>query len=453
MSTTVTNYDGSVVSTPQRLVRPTSIEELQEILRRPDQYPSPVRAMGSYHSLTPCASSPGTIVDMRSLNRIVAIDPKNMTLTAQAGLEMIEANHALRKQGLQFVLNIEIGNMTLGSAACCHTKDALDGVGFGQVNSFVTGVKWVSPSGTLEEASETTRPELLPLIRASYGLAGVVYEVTIKIKPLEIVKFNYQPFDVSSLTQDRVSEIIASNDAMVCWTIGHKVIVQTRNRASELRHDLLAQGRELGWNFLVAFLGRGVRQHSPSPTVTNVVEDITADVEVGIYELLNKTDGFTLYDADKMIDYSNTPPSARYAFTFWAFPRNEWVKNLQDYVAFADRYFAEHGFRCNMPLGSYFIRQDTSSLMSYTADGDVISLDPIHAPGDRDKAEWANFLRAFNDWSHQRGGRPLLNQSPFVTKQHVVDAYGDRWKRLSDWVRTVDPSGRMLNPFFADLLA
>ena len=41
-----------------------------------------------------------------------------------------------------------------------------------------------------------------------------------------------------------------------------------------------------------------------------------------------------------------------------------------------------------MPLGSYFIRQDTSSLLSYTHDGDIISLDPIHAPGDRDKAAW-----------------------------------------------------------------
>ncbi len=453
MSATVTNYDGSLVSTPQRLVRPTSIEELQNILTHADQYPGPVRAMGSYHSLTPCVSSPGTIVDMRSLNRIVSIDPKNMTFTAQAGLEMIEAARELRKQNLQFVLNIEIGNMTLGSAACCHTKDALDGVGFGQVNSFVTGVKWVSPSGALQEASETAHPELLPLIRASYGLAGIVYEVTFKIKPLEIVKFNYHVYDVASLTQEQISQIIDSNDAMVCWTIGHKVIVQTRNRATELRHDVLAQGRRLGWSFLAAFAGRELREHSPSPAVTNVVENIGADLEVGVYELLNKTDGFTLYNPDKMIDYSNTPPSARYAFTFWAFPRKDWVKNLQDYVVFADRYFAEHGFRCNLPLGSYFIRQDTSSLLSYTFDGDIISLDPIHAPGERDKAAWDGFLHAFNDWAHQRGGRPLLNQSPFVTRQHVIDAYGERWKTLSNWVRSVDPGGRMVNPFFAGLLA
>ncbi|HUK34876.1 MAG TPA: D-arabinono-1,4-lactone oxidase, partial [Vicinamibacterales bacterium] len=172
----------------------------------------------------------------------------------------------------------------------------------------------------------------------------------------------------------------------------------------------------------------------------------------GVYELLGDINGFTLYDPEKMIDYSNTPPSARYAFTFWAFPRKDWVKNLQDYVAFADQHFRQFGFRCNMPLGSYFIRQDTNSLLSYTFNGDVISLDPIHAPGEHDTAAWQRFLRDFNEWAHARGGVPLLNQSPFVTRQHVADAYGDRWRKLSDWVRSIDPDRRMVNQFFADLL-
>ena len=149
MSTTVTNYDGSISSTPQQLVRPKSVEEIQNILKQKDKYPSPVRAMGSYHSLTPCVSSPGTIVDMKAMNKIVKIDAEKMTLTAQAGLEMIEAADALRKLKLQFILNIEIGNMTLGSAACCHSKDSLDGVEFGQVNSYLVGVKWVTPAGEL----------------------------------------------------------------------------------------------------------------------------------------------------------------------------------------------------------------------------------------------------------------------------------------------------------------
>ena len=133
-----------------------------------------------------------------------------------------------------------------------------------------------------------------------------------------------------------------------------------------------------------------------------------------------------------MINYSKTPKSARYAFTFWAFPREDWVKNLNDYVDFADQYFAEHGFRCNMPLGSYFIRQDTSSLLSYTHDGDIISLDPIHAPGDRDQAAWADFLREFNEWAHPRERHPAAEPEPV---RHQA-ACGRRLRRsLEDAVR------------------
>jgi FAD/FMN-containing dehydrogenase len=452
MSNIVSSYDGGVISTPQQLVRPNSLTELQDILKQRQRYPSPLRAMGSFHSLTPCAASPGTIVDMKGLDQVVAIDSSAMTFTAQAGLQMIDAAAALRAHQLQFMLNIEIGNMTVGSAACCHTKDALDGVAFGQVNSYVIGVKWVSPSGTLEEASERTNPELLPLIRGSYGLAGIVYEVTFRIKPIEMIRFDYHVHDAGSLTQDAISKVIASNDSMVCWTIGRKVVIQTRNRATGLRLDVLAEARRFGWNFLGAYSGRFLRQHSPS-AVTTVVEDIGAATELGFYQLLSAIGGFTLYGPDKMVNYSHTPQSARYAFTFWAFPRNDWVDNLNDYIEFAEAHFARHGFRCNMPLGSYFIRQDTSSLLSYTHDGDIISLDPIHAPGDLDKAQWIAFLESFNEWSAARGGVPLLNQSPFVKKQHVVAAYGDRWQKLCDWIRTVDPDGRMLNPFFAELLA
>jgi hypothetical protein len=259
--------------------------------------------------------------------------------------------------------------------------------------------------------------------------------------------------DVASATQDHVSAAIASNDSIVCWTVGRKLVIQTRNRATELRHDVLATARRFGWSFLAAYTGRAIRQHPLPGGLTNAVEDLGTDIELGFYQLLSATGGFTLYDPDKMVDYSRTPPSGRYAFTFWAFPRQDWVKNLNDYLDFADQHFAQHGFRCNMPLGSYFIRQDTSSLLSYSHDGDVISIDPIHAPGGRDKAGWERFLHEFNEWSYARGGRPLLNQSPFITKQHVVAAYGDRWRKLCDWVRAADPDGRMVSPFFAALLA
>jgi FAD/FMN-containing dehydrogenase len=175
MPNQVMNYDGSITASPAQLVYPETVDAIQAILRDPVTYPSPVRAMGSYHSLTPCASSEGTMVCLSKMAQVVAIDKLNQVFTAQAGMQIIDASIALRAQGLQMMLNIEIGNMTLGSAACCHSKDALDGIEFGQVSSYVTGMKWVTPAGELGEASEATNADLLYTMRSSYGLCGIVY--------------------------------------------------------------------------------------------------------------------------------------------------------------------------------------------------------------------------------------------------------------------------------------
>jgi len=98
MADQIVNYDGSITTNPRKLVYPENVDTIREVLRNSNEYPSPVRAMGSYHSLTPCASADyGTILNMSRMNRVIAIDPKNETLTAEAGLQVIEASRALRR--------------------------------------------------------------------------------------------------------------------------------------------------------------------------------------------------------------------------------------------------------------------------------------------------------------------------------------------------------------------
>ncbi len=451
MTQTITNYDGGITTSPRTVVSPASVAELQAVLRDIERYPSPVRAMGSFHSLTPCPSSTGTVVRLSRMSRILTVDRQGLTVTAQAGIQLADAAAELREHGLQFHLNIEIGNATLGSLACCHSKDAMDGVEFGQVSSYVTRIKWVDPWGELQEVSEDDDNELLRLVRSSYGLCGVVYEVTLRVKPLEIVKFDYQVHDTFKLTQQRVDGVIAANETMVAWTIGGTTVLQTRNQTTRRKRSWLALVRRWAWTFFGALIGRNLR-YVPTPVLRNLLERLWLGTQKLAYRALSAIGGFSLYGPDKIMNYKETPPSARYAFTFWAFPGHTWVENLRAYVEFSEDHFRRYGFRCNMPLGSYFIKEDEGSLLSYTHAGDTLSLDPIHSYREEDEEQWYRFLREFNAWAHQRGGIPLLNQSPFVEREHVVAVFGERWKHFSDWVREVDPQGRMRNEFFADLL-
>ena len=453
MSHQVVNYDGSITANPQVFIYPQTVEEIQAVMRDPATYPSPVRAMGSYHSLTPCASSTGTMLNMSQMAQILSIDATGMTFTAQAGVQIIQASKALREQNLQMILNIEIGNMTLGSAACCHSKDGLDGIEFGQVSSYVTHIKWVTPAGDLAEASETDNPELLQLMRSSYGLCGVLYEVTLRIKPIEAIHLTYLPRPVDGLTQEEVDGIIDNSEGLVCWTVGRTSIFQQRHRVTSpnILSTLLAAVRHRLWNFEGAHIGQFIERYFTDPTLRNELQQGTDDVAKLLYESLHLAGGITILAPDKTINYEETPPSAKYAFTFWTFPRPVWLATLRSYLDFADQHFKATGFRCNMPLGAYFIRLDKGSLLSYTYDQEMFSLDPINAPFDL--PAWQNFLVAFNDWAFQNHGVPLLNQSPFVKREHVEAAFGDRWQQFSAAVLAADPSGRMLNEYFADLLS
>jgi hypothetical protein len=451
MANVVVNYDGSITSTPQQLVSPNDVAGIQKILRDTITYPSPVRAKGSYHSLTPCVSSDGTIVDMSAMAQVVQIDKPNNVFTAQAGMQIIDASKALRKQGLQFMTNIEIGNMTLGSAACCHSKDALDGIQYGQFGSYVTGIKWVTPAGELAETSAAVHPELLPLMRGSHGLAGIIYEVTLQVKPIEALHFTYTPRSVDELTQADVDQFMQA-EGLICWTVGRTCVFQQRQKVSDtnILSSLESSAREHLWNFGTAHAGHIIDTFLTDNNLRDAVQNAAFDFIKFLYSTLHLTGGITILAPAKTIDYRQTPAAAKYAFTFWAFPRGKWLDTMRAYLDFADQHFESTGFRCNMPLGGYHIRQDPNSILSYTYDEEVFSIDPIHAV--TDAAAWATFLEAFNDFAAQRGGKPLLNQSPFVQRAHVEAAYGQRWLDLVKWLRTMDPGQRMVNQYFAGLM-
>src|SRR5579862_3507275 len=119
---TVTNWFGDLVSHPQVVVEAGSTADVVAILKDPVKYPSPVRAIGSNHSTAPCGVvEGGTLIMMSKMNQIRQITDDSVT--AQAGAIYIDVAQELQKKNLQFHVNTEIGNLSMGSAACSGTKD------------------------------------------------------------------------------------------------------------------------------------------------------------------------------------------------------------------------------------------------------------------------------------------------------------------------------------------
>jgi FAD/FMN-containing dehydrogenase len=66
---------------------------------------------------------------------------------------------------------------------------------FGQIASYAVGVKMVLPDGTLFEVDESD-PELLQVCRSSYGLFGILYEATFRVRKLAAMQVHHEKFSL-----------------------------------------------------------------------------------------------------------------------------------------------------------------------------------------------------------------------------------------------------------------
>ena len=190
----VRNWFGSIVSFPRLVTEPDNVEDIVAIVKDEETYPSPIRAVGSNHSTTPCGvADDGTVVLMRKMNRILNIGRD--TVMAEAGALYIDVAKELQKHNLQFYVNVEIGNLTVGSAACGGTKDASMPGEFGQACSYASAIKMVTPSGEMVEITEE-QPELLQAARTSHGLFGIIYEATFRVKPLRSMAVYHEVYSL-----------------------------------------------------------------------------------------------------------------------------------------------------------------------------------------------------------------------------------------------------------------
>jgi hypothetical protein len=96
----------------------------------------------------------------------------------------------------------------------------------------------------------------------------------------------------------------------------------------------------------------------------------------------------------------------------------------------------------------YWIARDQQSLLSYSWDADVMTIDPVSTanPG------WREFLAAYNTFCSERGGLPLLNQTWGVTPAIARKAFGERLHIMESTRQAYDPGGRLLNDYFRGLL-
>ncbi len=404
-----------------------SEQDIVAIVKDRDAYPSPVRVKGSHHSTTECVvAENGTVIDVSALNKVLHIDRDKLTITMQAGVLHIDAARMLEEHGLQFYVNVELGNLTVGSGACGGTKDASyysarDGWEFGQVASYVCGIKYVDAHGDLKEVTEQDG-EALQLMRSSYGMLGVIYEVTYRVKPLTPLAVEHVRYHIDEFTSCLDALLDGDRSVMMyLFPFLDSVVVEYRYDGQQPLRSRSWQWRvrNYAWKTLAPAVGRTLGMLVPFRRLRSRLIDlfnrVTQWVETHVLH------GVSTSPADQIIRYPETAGYSAYTFSIWAFPRESYADTLRAYFAFCKEYFDRTSYRCDMLNVGYHIIQDTSSLFSYTRKGPALTLDPVSTGAHG----WNDFIAAYNDFCSQRGGTPLFNQPPRITPQQAKAAFGE----------------------------
>jgi FAD/FMN-containing dehydrogenase len=444
------NWKGDLTYFPCVVAQAHSVDDIVRIMKDRERYPSPVRAAGSQHSTTLCIeANSGTIVDVTKMNKILAIDDQALTITMQPGVRYIDAARALEKAGLAFHINFEIGNATVGSVACVGTKDGSFPGHYGQVASYLVAARMVLPSGEIREVDER-EPELLRVVRSSFGLLGILFEITFRVRRLQALQVHHVAYSLDAFA-DNLPRLIAkaqeANESIMYYLFPHidKVVVEY---LSYVAGPIKSHWQWRVRNWLFHPLAPGVARlvdYVPSRWLRNRLYNAYQWFVIALLTLVIR--GKATSPPDQILRYGEPAGFTAFTFSIWTFPVHEFPETIRGYFRFCKDYYKQHGFRCDLPSAGYLVAKDTSSLFSYSSKEAMMTTDP----GANRIVGWNAFLVAYNAFAIARHGRPLINLTTWLTPEQAHIAFGEEIAVFQRFRHEFDPTDRLYSGFFREL--
>jgi FAD/FMN-containing dehydrogenase len=175
------NWSGGVTASPQRIERPTSEDDLREVVRRAARDGLNVRVVGTGHSFTPIVATDGVIVSLDEIQGLVSANREAGRATLWGGTKLHDATHNLWEQGLGLANQGDVDVQSVAGAVGTGTHGT--GPAYGNMSSTVVGMRLVTGSGEILECSREKNPEVLRAARVSLGMLGVTSQLTFQCPP------------------------------------------------------------------------------------------------------------------------------------------------------------------------------------------------------------------------------------------------------------------------------
>jgi len=178
---------GERLATPDFILHPGTKEEISEIIKVANRFRLPVVPWGG-GSGTQGGALPiygGILIDTKRLDKIIEINEKALTVTAQAGINGSQLEWALNEKGLSLMHYPASANCaTLGGYLAPRGTGTIS-TKYGKAEDLVIGFEVVLPNGdiirTPHVPNHASGPDFMRLFLGSEGVFGVITEATMQV--------------------------------------------------------------------------------------------------------------------------------------------------------------------------------------------------------------------------------------------------------------------------------
>lgn len=419
------NWAGNQSCWPSERIAPQAETELVERLRAAKGV---VRAVGAGHSFTAVVPTDDTLIATDLLAGLASVDSNTLQAEVWAGTRLHAMGDLLEPAGQALPNMPDMNYLALGGAMANAAHAT--GAGFGSMPSYVAGITLATPSGELISCDVRRNPELFQAARVSLGVLGIVTRMRLQ---------NQAPFRLTET--DRIEKT-------------EDVLADLANRKARHRH----------FEFLP------LPYSSYSITVSTDVA-VAGDADLGeddpqaamslrkVFEALSWIPGGrALYDRVLTTVFGSQATTVRTGRSYEVFPHVRIVRFREmEYSIPADAAVAcvrevlqairTRNLPVCMPLEVRFIRAD-GAWMSMFEGRDSCSIS-VHQYADLDHRAYFGEIEPIF-WKYE--GRPHWGKLHTLDAPRLAKLYERHWRDFQEIRASVDPQGRMLNPYLKSVL-
>lgn len=175
---------------PDVVVCPNSTEEVAAIVKLANKYNVPIYPRGSGTNLSggTIPIEGGIVLSMLNMNRILEVDPENLTALVEPGVIIQTLNNEVAKYGLIYPPDPGTVNTATMGGSVMECSGGLRGLKYGVTKHYIMGMEMVLANGEIikwggKTVKNVTGYDITALFTGSEGTLGILTKILVKLIP------------------------------------------------------------------------------------------------------------------------------------------------------------------------------------------------------------------------------------------------------------------------------